>query len=134
MPLVPEHTHILKRYLWRNQKQWTCEVPFCKFQTRNAMDLFGTVFSCYECQRLYKFDPEDVKQDGRPKCPICLNGSPERIVETEVLNNLVSTSAIENLANEGANKAPSVIASEVDTSQVADIVAANLLKEILENK
>ena len=124
----PEHPHRLRNYKFRNQKQWNCIVPFCKFFTRNQLDLLGSLFACCNCGNLYRFENEDLNQRDRDiQCPICISSKDNaRIIETSYINS-------PSLAQEHSH-APSVILdmNEVDPLQAADIVIADLIKEQLE--
>lgn len=130
MPLAPEHLHKLKAYKYRNQKQFTCTVIFCKLSTRNPLDLMGMLVQCANenCKRTYRFEAEDAKQEGSVVCPLCLGTNKDRIKETEVLNEVVMEKAI-NLLNDEAVASNKGV---VDEHQVEAIVTADLIKEMRE--
>jgi hypothetical protein len=132
MALVSPHTHQLKRYRYRNQLQWNCLVPFCKFSTRNALDLLGGTFQCTKCKNYFIFDESDIKnQTLMVNCAVCNGDTIARQIEVKKLNELAQKEAITLLGKEVSDfpVMSSVDMDDLDADIIPELIKAELEKE-----
>lgn len=131
MSLVAPHNHKLRKYQVRNQKQWNCIVPFCKYWTRNALDLMGFTFECPHCGKFFRFEDEDLKQKTADvQCPECNKESkPERLLDMIELNKAATKTAITEIVNEVAPRSKETEDEIIDIEMAAELIANSLKSE-----